>query len=97
MQKSFKFQKNKYYFLKTKDKHQKTMICHLGKTLLELNSNKQLTIDLLKPFKIIDMYRNSLTDVVSLRVCQGKVTGWFKTVETGDAINWNEYISNSKD
>ncbi len=99
MQKSFKFQTNKQYWLKINDK-QKTMPCFLTTTAFELTNtclNKFKTIDLLKPFKVVDMFRNGDKGTVNLRVVQGKTSGWFKTVENGGSINWNEYISNSKD
>lgn len=98
--KTFKFQKNKQYYLKIDDKKQKTMICFLSRTAFELTNNclsKHQTIDLLKPFKVIDLFKNNDKGTVNLRVSQGKTSGWFKTIETGETINWNEYISSRKD
>lgn len=103
MKPQFKFQTNKQYHLKVdnnKTKKYRTMPCFLSRTILELNNcclTSHLVIDLLKPFKVVNIYKNTDKGTVSLRVVQGKISGWFKTVENGESINWNEYISNNKD
>lgn len=88
-QESFKFQKNKVYrFLtneKAKEKNDREMPCYVFKDLLTLNLEnkpaKNTPMYLSKPFKVLNIYRYTTTDVVALEVVQDKVRGWFKTVE----------------